>query len=398
MIDHCVLKDDAVGVETVFSSTLSDLNIEDWNKVLEDKNTYLSIPYLWALESSLSSYDFCYIIFYDAEEQPTGIAYCQIIKITSKEIDVDALSQRMGGMLPRSIINSIDMRILICGNAFASGENGFLFKNNATTEKNLDTLSHAIDEIHLREKKAGKKIAITLIKEFWPESFDSISYLKKSGCSEVNIDVNMVLTLDEAWKTFDDYVAAMNSKFRTKLKHVVKESQPLEIIDFTVDSITNRLDQIDELYNTIVDRASFSFGRLNATTLLEVKKALGDAFYFRGYYLNEKLIGFSTATAFDNVLDGNFIGLDYDYNKDYAVYQRILYDFVRHAIQIKVKYLKIGRTAEEIKSGVGALPIEMKFYAKHRNKVTNAILKPFVSNLKPNDFNLRKPFKKEYYL
>jgi hypothetical protein len=97
-------------------------------------------------------------------------------------------------------------------------------------------------------------------------------------------------------------------------------------------------------------------------------------------------------------LDGNFIGLDYDYNYEYAVYQRMLYDFIKHGIERGVKYVKIGRTAEEIKSGVGAEPVEMKFYAKHRNKVTNAILKPFVQKLQPSEFELRKPFKAEHYI
>ena len=75
----------------------------------------------------------------------------------------------------------------------------------------------------------------------------------------------------------------------------------------------------------------------------------------------------------------------------------MLYDFVDKAIRRKLKFVKIGRTAEEIKSGVGAEPVEMKFYAKHRNKVTNAILRPFIQNLKPSEFNLRRPFKAEYY-
>ncbi|MFB1002918.1 MAG: hypothetical protein QMC70_02095, partial [Bacteroidia bacterium] len=110
-----------------------------------------------------------------------------------------------------------------------------------------------------------------------------------------------------------------------------------------------------------------------------------------------KLIGFSTATMFNDVFDGNFIGLDYDYNQDYAVYQRMLYDFVKQGINSGMQYVKIGRTAEEIKSGVGAQPVEMKFYAKHRNKVTNALLRPFIQNLKPSKFDQRRPFKAEYY-
>ncbi len=384
-------------VETRFYTSVNQIDKEHWNEVIGSKNVYLNLDYLKAIEEGLYFYDFRYLIFYADQNVPIGVAYCQIIKITSADIDTKALIKRMGGMLPESLINSLDLRILICGNAFASGENGYLFNDEVPNEVALDSLNMAIDEIHLKAKKQGQRISITMIKEFWPESFESMAYLKEKGCSEINIDVNMVLTLKQDWKNFEDYLSELNSKFRTKAKQVLIKSDSLVIKEFTVDTITERLDQIDELYSTIVDRASFSFGRLNARTLLEIKRALGDNFFFNGYYLGERLIGFSTATAFDDILDGNFIGLDYDYNQEYSVYQRMLYDFIKHAIEIKAKQLKIGRTAEEIKSGVGALPVEMKFYAKHRNKVKNALLKPFVGNLKPNTFELRKPFKAEYY-
>lgn len=393
----CTTTNPTADLEVQFYTSVNQIDREHWDIVVGSKNIYLSLDYLKAIEESLNFYDFKYLIFYSENSVPVGVAYCQIIKITSADIDTRALIKRMGGMLPESLINSLDLRILICGNAFASGENGYIFSAEIPNEVVLDSLDTAIDEIHLNAKKQGQRISITMIKDFWPESFDKMSYLKEKGCSEINIDVNMVLTLKDDWTSFEDYLCALNSKFRTKAKQVCKKSDQLVIEEFTVETITEKLDQIDELYNTIVDRASFSFGRLNANTLLEIKKALGENFFFNGYYLEGRLIGFSTATAFDDVLDGNFIGLDYDYNQEYAVYQRMLYDFVKHGIAIGAKQIKIGRTAEEIKSGVGALPVEMKFYAKHRNKVKNALLKPFVGNLKPNTFELRKPFKAEYY-
>ena len=143
----------------------------------------------------------------------------------------------------------------------------------------------------------------------------------------------------------------------------------------------------------MVNKSSFSFGRLNAKTLLELKDRLGESLYFKGYLLDNKLIGFATATTLNQTLDGNFIGIDHQYNKEFSVYQRILYDFIGYAIEKKLTSVRLGRTAEEIKSGVGALPIEMKFYAKHHNSFKNGILRPFLSLLKPSQFNLRRPFK-----
>ncbi|NNJ54687.1 MAG: hypothetical protein HKP14_01070 [Bacteroidia bacterium] len=384
-------------IDTLIFNSIDHVNERDWDLVQSGGNVYLSLPYLKALESGLPAFDFRYFIFYNNLKQPVGLGYCQIVKVTQKEINTDALVKRMGGLLPKKLLNSLDLRVLICGNAFASGENGFMFTDKISLEQGFNLLANAIEEINHTEKKLNRKVAITLIKEFWPQTFKVSDHLKEYGCSEVNIDVNMILTLDDSWKTFDDYLQAMNSKFRTKAKHVLKKSADLEIVDFTPEVIKNRLDEIDELYNFIVDKANFSFGRLNAQTLYNIKLALGKDFLFKGYYLKGKLIGFSTATAFENVLDGNFIGLDYEFNQSHAVYQRILYDFIQHAFDIGAKVIKIGRTAEEIKSGVGATPTEMKFYAKHRNKVTNAILRPLVQNLKPSDFELRKPFKVEYY-
>ncbi len=395
MFTDCIAVNQQISTE-IFSS-VETLDVTSWETINNDRNVYLTLPYLKGLEQGLPLMDFRYIVFYNESKEPVGLGYCQIVKITKNEINTDALTQRMGGMLPKNLLNSLDLRVLICGNAFASGENGYLFITDFDQSEGFKLLGAAIDEINYSEKKSQRKISISLIKEFWPQTFNTSKLLKESGCSEVNIDVNMVLKLDPNWKLFDDYLAEMNSKFRTKAKRVFKLSKDVVEVDFTQKIIEERLKDIDDLYNFIVDKANFSFGRLNAKTLLNMKKAFGEDFLFKGYYVEDKLIAFSTATAFDNVLDGNFIGLDYDYNQDYGVYQRILYDFVKHALKIGATEIRIGRTAEEIKSGVGAHPVEMKFYAKHRNKVTNAILRPFVQKLKPNTFNLRKPFKASFY-
>jgi hypothetical protein len=299
----------------------------------------------------------------------------------------------MRGLLPNSFNKWLTTRLLICGNAFATGENGFLFLDHISINDQVQLIDRSIQFIVKEEEVQNRKISISLIKEFW-YSNDLISpeYINY-GYHEINIDVNMIAQIDPKWMSFNDYLNALNSKFRTKTKQVFKKSLNLEIINFDITTIRDRLIEIDELYNHMVDKSSFSFGRLNANTLLKLKQNLGDAFYFKGYLLDKKLIGFSTATVLDNSLDGNFIGIDHKYNKNYSVYQRILYDFIAHAINTKLKSVRLGRTAEEIKSGVGATPIEMKFYAKHHNRFKNSILRPFLSLLRPSEFNLRRPFK-----
>ena len=76
----------------------------------------------------------------------------------------------------------------------------------------------------------------------------------------------------------------------------------------------------------------------------------------------------------------------------------MLYDYVELAIEKNCKELRFGRTAEEIKSSIGARPVPMKLFIKHRNPIANRILKTIVGTITPSDYELRKPFKQEFML
>lgn len=376
----------------IFES-IDKVSTDHWNGVLKGQNIYLDLNYLNALEKALPNYDFRYLLFFDANNSVIGLCYFQLVYFTDNDINFEALSEKMRGMLPSSFKKWISTRLLICGNAFATGENGFLFSDRISKYDRIYLINNGIKKIVNQESTLNRPISISLIKEFWPDNFLMSKEFTRCKYHEVNIDVNMVLNLNSSWHSFDDYLMALNSKFRTKYKQVFKKSKELEIIDFDSNTVRDRLSEIDKLYHNMVNKSSFTFGRLNAKTFQELYNELGDSFYFKGYILDHKLIGFATATIQNKTLDGNYIGIDDQFNKEYTVYQRILYDFIAFAIDNNLSNVNLGRTAEEIKSGVGALPVEMKFYAKHNNYFKNSILKPFLNLLKPSKFNLRRPFK-----
>ena len=105
------------------------------------------------------------------------------------------------------------------------------------------------------------------------------------------------------------------------------------------------------------------------------------------------MVGFSSSFLFNSILDANYVGINYEFNQEYAIYQRMLYDYVELAIEKRCSELRFGRTAEEIKSSVGAIPVPMKLFVRHKNPIANRILKAIVSTIKPSQYELRKPFK-----
>ena len=111
------------------------------------------------------------------------------------------------------------------------------------------------------------------------------------------------------------------------------------------------------------------------------------------YKKANRLVGFLTALKNKTHLDAHFIGLDYRLNKALAIYPRILNDYIRLGIEKKVEQINLGRTASEIKTTIGAIPLELSCYIKHKNKFVNAMIRPFFKKIQIKNFKQHSPFK-----
>ena len=371
---------------------IEDVPIEDWNSVNKKNNTFLSLAYLQTLEDTLlENIKFRYIVFYEGST-PVGIAAVQLIKFNSAELKFQEFPCKINEAIKNTLFKNLEVKVLVCGNLFSCGEHGFLYDSNKVTAKQaFESLSNALREI--RKSENTEKPSFILLKEFWPQSFAESDYIKEHDFREFKIDVNMVVHIEDSWNTFDDYLSSMRTKFRTRAKKVFKKSENIVIQDFGSEDIEQFQKEIDQLYLSVIEKADFKIGKLNASTFKQLKQNLKDAFIFRGYFLNEKLVGFTSSFVLGNVLDANHIGIDYTYNKEYDIYQKMLYDYVDLAIKNKAKELRLGRTAEIIKSCVGAKPVEMKLYVRHGNSISNTLLKPLVELISPSEYEIRNPFK-----
>jgi hypothetical protein len=375
------------------SDSYKNLNVVHWDLVLNNRNVYLSIPYLSALEDSLAGeIQFHYILFYDSNKKPVGIAVTQTLNFVDKGFTENEQICSLRNKIKKRFVTGNGTYILTCGNPFASGENGFYFEENISVKSSYKALSKALKVITKKEHRE-RKTSVMLFKEFWAETFDGELKLRKEGYFGFHIDVNMVMQIPSGWKSREDYYNALNTKFRSKAKNAYHKSHDIIVKEFAAADIETYRNDFMILYLSVIAKSPFQFGNLNAESFFQLKKNLGERFVVKGYFLKEKLVGFTTAFKFDSVLDANFVGIDYALNYEFAIYQRMLYDFVDYAILNQCKEIRFGRTAEEIKSSVGALPVQMSLFIKHKNYFTNLILKSIISKTKPSEFELRRPFK-----
>ncbi|HMX35110.1 MAG TPA: hypothetical protein PKC66_22955 [Leptospiraceae bacterium] len=371
-------------------SSFQEVNAEHWDLIIQNKNIYSTIPYLSAIEKSLvDQIQFRYFIYYNSKLYPVAVGVVQFLNFIDKGFDDKEEVCRIRNSIKKKLLTEKGIQMMSCGTPFASGETGFFYSDTLTHKEAYKHLSHALLQIQKKEKSTP----VILIKELFPESIEKRNILVQHKFNEFEIDVNMILKISPKWKNLNDYMDAMVTKFRTKARTAIRKSEELTIRNLTLSEIDSLKNKIESLYLQVQEKSSFWFGALNANSFLYLKQNIGEDFILKGYFLGNELIGFSSSFLFDSILDANYVGINYELNRDFAIYQRMLYDYIDLAIERGCKELRFGRTAEEIKSSVGAVPVPMKLFIRHKNPIANRILKAIVATIHPSSYELRKPFK-----
>ncbi len=375
---------------------IEDVPSDQWNAVAKRINIYLSIDYLSSLESEMNSeINFYYVISYDSNKKPILISSFQLVKFIDKRKAYSKQLSKLSYHVHKKILDALTINVLVCGSVFADGENGFLWSDDISSDAAINEISEVTNQLK-KEKSIKDKFSMTLFKDFWPKSKSFSDRLKEFNYRDFMIDVNMVLHIHNQWLTVDDYFASMKTKFRTRAKSVYKKAQDVQLRSLDKSEILAYSSRLQDLFENVLDKSDFSFGKLNVKAFANFSEKLGDNFVLKGAFLDDKLVGFSTSFMNGDSLEANYVGLDYQYNIDHSVYQRILYDYVEQAIDRKAKDLQLGRTSELIKSSIGAIPMNMKLYIKHNSGVSNLLLKPIIQSISPSEFELRKPFKSNF--
>lgn len=376
---------------------------DHWKEVVKDK-IFMQHEYLSLMEACPpANMQFRYAMLYD-DKRPVGACSFQVIDLTGESLgtlvdpEVDEKNAKCFTRNVKSYMKKnagkFSLRFLICGNAFASGEYGFAYADDADRAKLFHGLADAIYRVRRGEKLNGQVTAI-LIKDYYKSSVGISGELQKFGYRGFSVEPSMIVDVDPAWKKFEDYLDAMSSKYRTRTKAVLKKGKDIERRLLTRDEILANGKRIKELYDAVHYKAKFRLASLTPEYFGEAQLALPDSYTFTGYYLEGKMVAFRSTFFEGDALDAHFIGMDYKQNRKHDIYQNILYDYVREGIERGMNKVNLGRTAAEMKSTIGARPHDLTCYLRHRNPVSNRIIKPFIDYLKPSEWVQRNPFKEE---
>ena len=381
----------------VFNS-VADIPTIVWKELNCAHNLYFSSNYLEALEKHNSHLSFYYIVLKNENEKAIALANVQIINFQLEGIEKDTSSifKKITSIGKRLTIipKEKPLKIINCGNTFVSGEHGIFIKKGENKRLILRKISKGI--LHHTENSNQKNpIDIFMMKDFRTESLPITKELISMGYYDFNIEPNLILKINPKWLNFEDYLTALKTKFRVKAKKAMKLSNDLVTKEISVLNFDEHLLKMTELYKKVVTKAAFNLGEFNLQTYKSLKAKLGHSYILKSYWIDDKMVGFMSGMINKNHLDAHFVGIDYELNKQYAIYQRMLYDYIKTAIDNKIEVLNFGRTASEIKSSVGAEPQDLTVYIRHKKSIRNKFLKLFLLKIQPSEFNQKFPFKRD---
>lgn len=374
---------------TVFD-TIDSITTEDWSSLNPYSNTYFNPKFLKAFEISNPNIIFKYIVLYD-DNQAIGLANIQIISLG---IDVILKNIKISSVVKKTLrflLCRYPLKIMFCGNVFLSGEHGIILNQDIDKKEAFLVISKAIK--NLSNSKKTRPLHAIFIKDFYQESLHITDYLLNYNYVKMPVEPNMIFKLNPQWKNYDNYIASLKSKYRVKVNKADSKSSLLTAKLFNETDFEIYKDELQQLYENTIESANFNAQVLNLNTYIKLRAFYKEDFIVKAYFVEDKLVGFLSALLNNNHLDAHFIGLDYELNKTYAIYPRILNDYVRLGIEEQVSQVNFGRTASEIKSTIGATPEDLVCYTRHRHNLINKLLRPFISQVKIKDYKQHNPFK-----
>ncbi len=384
-----------------FHASIAEV-VNSWDNFVPEHRVFLRSAYLQALEvAPPNGMQSCYLTFsYDG--QMIGIAACQVQHYRGDEpFNDEKLAQstrfwdKVKGATQKFVTRQIRLNVMVCGSLLLTGEHGFYFHPKVNPEIAAQLLYKGLDKAAQEMGKRGKRIALFVLKDFSERTQKGLSpVFTDRKFYEFSIQPTMVLDIPHNWESFDDYLAAMSSKYRVRVKRAFKKGKNIVRKELNLAEIEENKQQIFDSYQNVAANAVFNTFTFTPDYFPELKRQLGDKFKLIACYIHDEFVGFYTTIQSGNELDAHFLGIDYQANRNAQLYLNMLYDMIRIGIDTGVHQIIFSRTALEIKSSVGAEPHDLFLYARHRNCIVNLFVKYFINSIAPKEeWVQRRPFK-----
>jgi hypothetical protein len=237
-------------------------------------------------------------------------------------------------------------------------------------------------------------VDIVLLKDLHSEENSYWQHQKKFAM--LPDDLFMEMSIPDQWSNLSDYVKALSKKYAARIRKMTEEPLSVQQQELSLALVEKHQQELEELYQQVVDRSSVKMGVLNKGYFLKMARNLGDNFKIYGYFEKGKLQAFSSFLQTGNQLELYYIGLNYQYKQHKELYPMMMVHGLTRAIEHGFTQFRLGRTALEAKAILGCRPRNIINLVYFRNRwlryMMNYLLK-LTALERGESWKLRNPFR-----
>ena len=391
------------GFRFALADSVGFLNAAHWDAVTADRRFFLRRSVLDAIERNCpDNLSPRYALIY-RDDEPVAAVAAQMVDISGANVwsppeadanapDGKASLSRALAPTARKFVSKLEERALVAGNLMSWGFNGVAFAEGADPVDVWPGVAEALYRIRRAERLAGTA-DLVLVKDITPAE-PHAEALKTFSYRPLETDPNMVLAIDPAWKTYDDYLGALDAKYRRNARDQIKKLAGAGCVLETLTDLAPHAAELHRLYKTVQAKASVKLVSLPETFLPALAKAAPDHFRCTVIRRDGRILGFISTLRDGDTAIGYYIGFDRDAAAEgVPLYLRLLHTTIADAIGWGCRRLSLGRTALEPKAALGAKPEPMSVWLRHRVPAVNWLVRGMLDAVPHAEAPERNPFK-----
>lgn len=387
--EHHRLRHRPTGFGFALSDQIACLDPGRWDQVAGTASLFMGRDYLGALEASLPDNLSPRYALISRGSRPVAAVAAQIVDAQGRQwIKADPLC------LVKKAAASLKARLLVCGNLLSWGCHGAAFAAGEDRAALWPAVAEALYRIRQADQLLGET-DLVLVKDIpGPEDADA-SALRPYSFRSLETEPDMVLDLPESWTKYEDYLSALSSSYRQSGRKVAKEIEKAGCRVERLAQIEPHADRLHGLYLQVHENAAVRPVRVPPSYLPSIARALGDRFRCAVIRRGDEILGFVVTLKDGETAIGYLLGFDREKAGELPLYLRLLHAVVEDSIALRCRRLSLGRTALDPKARLGARPLPLRVWVRHRHPWLNLIVRGILGAIPHAEAPERNPFKGE---
>jgi hypothetical protein len=376
------------------------LQPQHWDLVAEQGGFFLRRDVLRAIENhGAENVTHRYALIYRGA-QPMAVLAAQMVSITGKHLRPETKSEK-GNLLKQALrpaakiaTSNVRERLLVAGNLFSWGFDGIAFAPGQEPAEIWPGVAEALYRIRRAERLLGQT-NLVMVKDVTARQ-TGLEALRRFSYRPFETEPNMVLEIPAAWRSYDDYLAALDAKYRRnardQMKKLAEAGCALETL--TESELATHGKRLHDLYLAVHSHAPIRLVTLREGYFAALAAAAPNDFRCTVARRGGEILGFITTIRDGNTAIGYYIGFDREAAASgLPLYLRLLHTTVADAIAWRCQRLSLGRTALEPKAALGAKPEPMSVWLRHRVPTLNLMMRGLLGTVPHVEAPERSPFK-----